>query len=226
MAPNKFFQHLRWTLKPSPSLFCCLVCVRQLKSRGGLTKHLNANHPGFDGDIDQGTPFTDNEGSGHSVYTPDTPSHSQPQSSPSQAAPSPNLSSNHQKSTKKHCWFRFSFHGGFSISFESVDLQHPTNQEDYHVHMDKDADMSSGSSCLSSITSAFPTSPVAPISLEEDYHMHADDDMDPPPPAFPPFPFVPSSLEHALSEDFWYVDMDCSYAAESLSNASGSSVRN
>ena len=226
MAPNKFFQHLRWTLKPSPSLFCCLVCVQQLKSRGGFTKHLNANHPGFDGDIDQGTPFTDNEGSGHSVYTPDTPSHSQPQSSPSQAAPSPNLSSNHQKSTKKHCWFRFSFHGGFSISFESVDLQHPTNQEDYHVHMDQDADMSSRSSCLSSITSAFPTSPVAPISLEEDYHMHADDDMDPPPPAFPPFPFVPSSLEHALSEDFWYVDMDCSYAAESLSNASGSSVRN
>ena len=29
------------------------------------------------------------------------------------------------------------------MSFESVDLQHPTDQEDYHVHMDKDADMSS-----------------------------------------------------------------------------------
>ena len=143
MAPNKFFQHLRQTLKPPPSLFCCLVCVQQLKSRGGLTKHLNANHPSFDGDIDQGTPFMDNEGSGHSVYTPDTLSHSQPQSSPSQAAPSPNLSSNHRKLTKKHRQFRFSFHGGFSMSFESVDLQHLTNQEDYHVHMDEDTDISS-----------------------------------------------------------------------------------
>ena len=43
----------------------------------------------------------DNEGSGHSVYTPDTPSHSQPQSSPSQAAPSPNPSSNHQITQSK-----------------------------------------------------------------------------------------------------------------------------
>ena len=58
------------------------------------------------------------------------------------------------------------------------------------------------------------------------YCMHADSDMDPPPPAFPPCPFVPSSPEHALSKDFWYTDMDRSYAAESLSNASGSSVRN
>ena len=112
------------------------------------------------------------------------------------------------------------------MSFESVDLQHPTNQEDYCVHMDEDTDMSSRSSCLSSIASAFPTSPVAPISLEEDYCMHADDDMDPPPPAFPPCPFVPSSLEHALSKDFWYADMDHSYAVESLSNVSGSSVQN
>ena len=110
------------------------------------------------------------------------------------------------------------------MGFVSVDLQHPTDQEYYHVHMDEDTDMSSQSSCLSSIASAFPTSPVTPISLEEDYRMYADDDMDPPPPAFPPCPFVPSSPEHALSKDFWYMDMDCSYAAESLSNASGSSV--
>ena len=165
MAPNKFFQHLRQTLKPSPSLFHCPVCVQQLKSRGGFTKHLNANHPSFNGDIDQGTPFMDNEGSGHSAYTPDTPSHSQPQSSPSQAAPSPNLSPNHQKSTKKHCQFRFSFHGGFSTGFESVNLQHPTDQEDYCVHTDKDTDISSQSSCLSSIASAFPTLPVTTISL-------------------------------------------------------------
>ena len=166
------------------------------------------------------------------LHAPDTPSHSQLQSSPSQAVPSFNPSLDHPKPMKKHCQFRFMFHGGFSLSFESVDLQNPTDQEDYCVHSDEDTDSLSQSSSSFRIASpAFPTSPVAPISPEEDYHMHSDNDADPPSPTSPPSSYVPFPLENAPSKDFWYMDMDCGYAANghnhssSLSNASRFSVQ-
>ena len=133
---------------------------------------------------------------------------------------------------KKHCQFRFTFHGGFSLSFESVDLQNPNDQEDYHVHSDKDTDSSSQSSSSSHIASpAFPTSPVAPISLEEDYHIHSDNDTDPPSPTFPTSSFFPFPPENVLSKDFWYTDTDHGYVADShnysssLSNTSRFSVQ-
>ena len=222
MVPNKFVQRLQQALKLSPPLFRCPVCVRQLKSKGGLTKHLNATHPGFDGDIDQGTPSADNEV--RFSHAPDTPSHSQLQSSPSQAVPSLNPSLDHPKLTKKHRRFRFTIHGGFSLSYESVDLRNPTDQEDYCVHSDEDRDSLSRSSSSSRIASpAFPTSPVAPISLEEDYRMHSDNDADPPSPTSPPSSYVPFPLENAPSEDFWYTDMDRGYAADGHNHSSSSS---
>ena len=222
MAPNKFVQCLQQALKRSPPLFRCPVCVRQLKSKGGLTKHLNATHPGFNGDIDQGMSSMDNEV--QISHAPDTPSHSQLPSSPSQAVPSLNLSSDHPKPMKKHHWFRFMLYGGFSLSYESVDLWNPTDQEDYHVHSDEDMDSLSQSSSSSHIAPlAFPTSPVTPISLEEDYHMYSNNGADPPSPTSPPSSFVPFPPENVLSEGFWYTDMDCGYAADSHNHSSSSS---
>ena len=157
-------------------------------------------------------------------HAPDTPSHSQLPSSPSQAVPSLNPSSDHPKPMKKHHWFRFMLHGGFSLSYESVDLWNPTDQEDYHVHSDEDMDSLSQSSSSSHIAPlAFPTSPVTPISLEEDYHMYSNNGADPPSPTSPPSSFVPFPPENVLSEGFWYTDMDCGYAADSHNHSSSSS---
>ena len=118
------------------------------------------------------------------------------------------------------------------LSFESVDLQNPTDQEDYRIHSDEDTDSLSRSSSSSCIASpAFPTSPVAPISPEEDYCMHSVNVADPPSPTFSPLSYVPFPLENAPSEDFWYMDIDCGYAADghnhlsSLSNTSRFSVQ-
>lgn len=231
MAPNKLVQRLQQAFKLSPPLFLCPVCARQLKSKGGLTKHLNAIHPDFDGDIDQGTSSADDEV--RFSHAPDTASHSQLQSSPSQAVPSLNLSSDHPKPTKKHRRFRFPCHGGSLLSFESVDLINPTDQEDYRVHLDEDTDSSSRSSSSSRLASpAFLPSPVTPIALEEDYRMHSDNDADPPSPTFACSPTVPFPPENALSDDFLYTDMDRGYASDShnrsssSSNASRFSVRN
>ena len=93
-----------------------------------------------------------------------------------------------------------------------MDLQNPTDQEDYCVHSDEDTDFLSQSSSLSCIASpAIPTLPVTPVSPEEDYHMNSDNDTDPPSPTLPPPSFVPFPLENALGEDFgtwtWIVVM-------------------
>ena len=158
------------------------------------------------------------------LHAPDSPLHSPLPYSPSQAVPSLNLSLDHPKPMKKHHQFRFMLYGGFLLSYKSVDLRNPTDQEDYHVHLDKDTDSLSQSSSLSHIAPlAFPTSPVTPISPEEDYRMYSNNYADPPSPTSPPLSFVPFPPENALSEDYWYTDMDHGYAADSHNHLSSSS---
>ena len=48
MAPNKFFHNLKQTIRATTRFIPCPVCDQRVRSRGGLTRHLNTVHPDFE----------------------------------------------------------------------------------------------------------------------------------------------------------------------------------
>ena len=109
MAPNHFLHCLRCTIMGSSLLTQhCPACGRQFRSRGGLTKHLNTAHPNYtDGDdISSLDKASIQFGSTHE-------SPLRPQVACTLSSPDP---LNGTKPPKKHCKFRFTFHGGFLMS--------------------------------------------------------------------------------------------------------------
>ena len=185
MAPNKFFHNLKQSLQAASLLIPCPACDRKFKSRGGLTKHLNQIHPDFEDDINEDASPVNSQRLGHSVSgrnAPDTPPQPQVQYPPSQAAPPPDRSSTHPNTMKKHHRYRFTFCGGFSKSYDSVDLMNPTDEEDYRIPTDDDDSPPSPSSHIA--PPLFAPSPIAPASpeniLTEDF-WHMDVHHDPAP---------------------------------------------
>ena len=140
MAPNKFFHNLKWSLQAASLLIPCPACNQKFKSRGRLTKHLNQIHLGFEDNINEDASSVNSQHLGHSVSgwnAPDTPPQPQVQYPPSQAAPPPDCSSTHPNTVKKHCQYRFTFHRGFSKSYDSVDLTNPTEKDSRLLHLDR-----------------------------------------------------------------------------------------
>ena len=145
MPHNKLFHNIKKTLSTTWRPFHCPVCNRRFKSRGGLTKHMNFIHPVFNDYNDEDSPSTSSECPGpsisgqhligsplhHHLHSPPSSASSQSQSLCTVLSPVSN-----QKITKKHHQFRFLFHGGLLMSFNSINLQNATDQEDHHVHTD------------------------------------------------------------------------------------------
>ena len=53
MAPNMFFHNLKQTIRATTQFIPCPVCYHQVRSRGGLTRHLNSVHPNFENNFTQ-----------------------------------------------------------------------------------------------------------------------------------------------------------------------------
>ena len=145
MAPNHFLHHLRQTITGSSLLTQhSPACGQQFQRRGGLTKHLNAAHPNYT--------ECDNISSLDKASIQFGFTHHAPESSlQSQVACASSSSPdtlNGTKPPKRHHKFRFTFHGGFLMRFESVDLANATDNEHCCVHSDSEASLPSSPSPL------------------------------------------------------------------------------
>ena len=49
MVPNKFFDNMKQTIEASTQFIPCPACNRQLKSKGGFTKHMGLAHVNYQG---------------------------------------------------------------------------------------------------------------------------------------------------------------------------------
>ena len=148
-------------------------------------KHLNQIHPGFKDNINEDTFSVNSQFSGHSVSSqnaPDTPPQPQVQFPSSQVAPSPDLSSMHPNTMKKHRWYRFTFHGGFSKSYDSINLMNPTDEEDYCILTDEDDSPPSPSSHIATPpTAPLLIAPASPKNVLMGDFWHVDMDHNPVP---------------------------------------------